>query len=80
MAEDHPEWDLTDYSRVDSDYWGAEASAKGGATPIEGGAGSMEAGDAAREIAVVGGQETLETQAGVGTEQVVQIEDDEPFA
>ena len=77
VAEDHPEWDLTGYSRVNSDYWEAEASVEGGVTPIEDGAGSMEAGDAAREAAGVGGQETLETQASVGAEQIV---DDEPAA
>ena len=77
---DHPEWDLAGYSGVDSDYWEAEALAEGGATPIEEGAESVEASDAARETAVVGGQETLEPQAGVGTEQVVQIEDDETVA
>ena len=77
VAEDHSEWDLVGYSGVDSDYREAEASAEGGVTPIEEGTGSVEAGDVARETAVVGGQETLATQAGVGSKQVVQIEDDE---
>ena len=78
VAEDHLEWDLADYSGVDSNYWEAKASVEGGVTPIEEGAGSVDAGDAGRETARVGGQETLETQAGGGTEQVVQIVDDEP--
>ena len=52
----------------------------GGATPIEEGAGSVDAGDAARETAGVEDQETLETQTGGGTEQIVQIVDDEPAA
>ena len=80
MAKDHPEWDLTGCSGVDSDYWEAEVSAAGGATPVEEGVGSVDADDAARETPRVGGQETLETQAGGGTEQIVQIVDDEPTA
>ena len=40
----------------------------------------VDVGDAAQETAGVGGQETLETQAGGGTEQIVQIVDDEPVA
>ena len=80
VAEDHPEWDLAGYSGVDSDYWEAEASAEGEGTLVETGEGSTEAGDAAQETAGVRGHETLETQAGVGTEQIVQIVDDEPAA
>ena len=78
VTEDHPEWDLVDYSGVDSDYWEAEGSAEGEGTLVETGEGLMEAGDAAQETVGVRGQETLETQAGVGIEQIVQIVDDEP--
>ena len=80
MAADHPEWDLSAYSRVDSDYWKAEASAEGGGTPIEAGAGSAEGSDATWETDGVGDQEALETTVGSGIEQIVQIVDDEPVA
>ena len=72
MAEDHPEWDLAGYSGVDSDYWDAEASEAGVATPAEEGTGSVDAGDAAR------GQEGLEVPAQTSAEEIVQIVDDEP--
>ena len=74
VAEDHPEWDLAGYSGVDSDYWEAEVSVAGGSTPVEEGVGSVDADDAARQTP------TLETQAGGGIEQIVQIVDDEPTA
>ena len=68
VAAKHPEWDLSAYSGVYSDYWEAEVSVDGGGTPVEAGAASVEVRDAARETEEVGGQETLETQAGSGAE------------
>ena len=75
MAEDHLDWDLAGYSRVDSDYWEAEASEAGRATLVEEGVGSAEAGDVARDATRLGEQETQETPAG-DAEQIVQIMDD----
>ena len=77
---DHLEWDLSTSSGVDSDYWEEEALAEGGGTLVEAKAGSTEGRDAARETEEVGGQETLETQVGSVSEQIVQIVDDEPAA
>ena len=54
--------------------------ADGEGTSVETGDRSTKAGVAAQETVRVRGQETLETQAGVGTEQIVQIVDDEPAA
>ena len=80
MAADYSEWDPSAYSGVDSDYWEAKASAEGGGTPVEAGAGLVEGHDAAREIEEVGGQEAEKTQVDGGTEEIVQILDDEPAA
>ena len=40
LATNHPEWDLSVYSVVDSDYWEAEVSAEGAEAPTEVGARS----------------------------------------
>ena len=79
MAEDHPDWDLVGYSRVDFDYWEAEASEAGGATLVEEGVGSADAGDTDWDTMGLGDQETQETPAG-DAEQIVQIMDDESTA
>ena len=76
----HLEWDLSAYSGVDSGYWEAEASVEEGGTLVEADAGSAEGRDTARETEEVGGQKALETQVGSGTEQIVQVMDDEPTA
>ena len=80
VAVDHPKWDISTYSRVDSDYWEAEGSAEGGGTLVDAGVGSVEARDAARETEEVRGQESGDTQVGSGTEEIVQIMDNEPAA
>ena len=80
VAEDYPDWDLASYSEVDSNYWEAEASEADGATPVEEGVGSMDAGDVARDTTGLGDQETQETPAGGGAEQIVHIVDSEPTA
>ena len=78
VAEDHPEWDLSAYSGVDSDYW--EAEAEGGGTPVEAGTGSAEVRDATRETEEVGGQEAWKTQVISNSEKDVLIVDNEPAA
>ena len=73
---DHPQWDLSTYSGVDSDYWEAKVSAEGGDASVDVGARSARVEDTARE-AEVRGQNVGETQVAGASEETVLIVDDE---
>ena len=53
MALTHPEWDLSSFSRVDSDYWYIEALAKDGDPVAEVGTDPTEGARETQEEVVV---------------------------
>ena len=80
MALAHPEWDLSAYSEVNSDYWEVKVSAEGVDPPAEVSAGSAEGGDPAKEVREAETHNAGETQATGATRETMLIIDDEPVA